>query len=420
MSDEPELHVGTAPVPDSVMLSWRRAVELVFAEGDFRARPRSRADRPVREVWDYYHDEDPAELLYLISSAEAVRARLRIQGYTSAYCEAVWYETRDELASRWRRQLERGEMRTTGPDISEMEAISYEGWLEMVRERHIEGPASRSAGRHQPWQAINLLRSISDPIVSLHLLLDALGGPVWLDCATLFDFELNSSLTPHELLRRETEREGEWSGGRIIVLTEGRSDTRIISAALRALHPGLADAYQFLDFDEFRIEGGASPLARMVKVLSGARMGNRMLALFDNDAAGVEAMRSVSRLRLPRTVRLMALPDIASARRYPTIGPGGRSRMDVNGAAASIELYLGRGALTDTDGALLPVRWTEWRPQVGRYQGAVEGKDRVVAAFLSELSAEPRPGALRRRFPDMDRLLRAIFAAFEDLPPPIL
>src|SRR4051812_34199834 len=89
----------------------------------------------------------------------------------------------------------------------------------------------------------------------------------------------------------------DFPAGKIIVLTEGKADTRIIAAALRAFYPEFADAYTFIDFDEFRIEGGASLLARMVKILSGARVQNRMLALFDNDAAGVEAVQTLRHVR---------------------------------------------------------------------------------------------------------------------------
>jgi hypothetical protein len=383
MSDEPELYVGTAPVPDSVMLSWRSAVDLVFAEGDFRARPRSRAERPVRQIQDARHHADPSELLYLISSADAVRARLRIQGYTPARCQAVWSETRDELARRWRRQIERGERRTIDADVSEMEAIGFEEWLERVRERHVEEPSSRRAGRHRPWQAASLLQSISDPIVSLHLLVDALGGPVWLDCASLYEFEADVSQTPHALLRRDAERAGEWSGSRIIVLTEGRSDTRIISAALRALHPELADAYQFLDFDEFRIEGGASPLAPMVKVLSGARMGNRMLALFDNDAAGVEAMRSLSDRALPGAGCADPQRRRAVAREMDRMAAPGRS-------------VSGRRGRQGESGGGLPCG-TGRRTEAGNPAPAVRGHGPAASCDLRRLRGPAPVDPVRRR-----------------------
>jgi hypothetical protein len=52
------------------------------------------------------------------------------------------------------------------------------------------------------------------------------------------------------------------------------------------------------------------------------------------------------------------LPDLPMLRSYPTIGPTGPADMDVNGIAASIELYLGVDALRDDQGCLPAVQWT--------------------------------------------------------------
>ena len=416
MNDTPELHVGTVRVPVNMLLSWRAAVELVFAERDLKAVPRAGLDGVVRQVLGRRRHSEPFEYIYLIAPPRDVRARLSVHGYTEDHCRSEWKAARDELAARRRRWAEReGEAPAAGRD--ELEKMTWEDWLAGVREPRPANPTGRGSRKRRPWHAMDLLGIISDPIVSLRLMLEALEEPVWMDCDYLYEFEDDTSASPHGLARRDEALSGRWPEGRITVLTEGRSDARLVSAALRALHPELADAFQFLDFDEFRIEGGASPLARMVRVLSGARMGSRILAMFDNDAAGVEAMQELAGLRLPPNVRLMALPSIPLARRYPTFGPGGSETMDVNGGAAAIELYLGRGPLTATDGGLRPVRWTEWRPKVGRYQGVVEGKQEVAQAFLRDLEGGGTPAALRRRFPDIDRLLRAMFAAFEDLAP---
>jgi len=218
--------------------------------------------------------------------------------------------------------------------------------------------------------------------------------------------------------RRPSRHGYDFPNGKIIVLTEGKSDTRIITAALRAFYPEYADAYQFLDFEEFKIEGGASLLARMIKVLSGARVQNRMLALFDNDAAGAEAYRSLAGVRFLRNVRLMLLPDTKLAANYPTLGPAGLHCMNVNGAGAPIELYMGRSSLEGPDGKLRPVRWNQWMESIERYQGVIQEKETVSRSF--EAALDDTPEALRRRFPEMDLLLHAIFSAFEDHQPPIL
>lgn len=222
-------------------------------------------------------------------------------------------------------------------------------------------------------------------------------------------------------MAREEEAEyADFPSGKIIVLTEERSDTRIITAALRALYPEYADAYQFLEFEEFKIEGGASLLARMIKVLSGARVRNRMLALFDNDAAGAEASRSLAGVRFPPNVRLMLLPDTKLAASNRTLGPADLSCMNINGSGAAIESYLGRSSLKGHGAKLRPVRWSQWIENVGRYQGVIQDKEAVSRAFEAALEEAPSPASSRRRFPEMTQLLQAIFSAFENRHPPIL
>jgi hypothetical protein len=265
-----------------------------------------------------------------------------------------------------------------------------------------------------------LLSAPGDVFTQLALLIEALPtAPVWMDCTFLYSDD-DEQRTPQQVAHDEDAPFADFPSGKIIILTEGRSDTRIITAALRAVYPEYADAPQFLDCEEFKIEGGASLLARMIKVLSGARVQNRMLALFDNDAAGAEAYRSLAEVRFPRNVRLMLLPDTKLAANYPTLGPAGLGRMNVNGAGAPIELYMGRSSLTGSDGKLRPVRWSQWVESIERYQGVIQQKETVSRSFEAALNDAPAPASLRKRFPEMNQLLQAIFSAFEDHQPPIL
>lgn len=59
----------------------------------------------------------------------------------------------------------------------------------------------------------------------------------------------------------------------------------------------------------------------------------------------------------------MRLPDLEFLKSYPTLGPNGLANMDINGVAASIELYLGNDVLRG-DGFLPIIRFQlteEWR-----------------------------------------------------------
>src|SRR5262249_48581946 len=130
------------------------------------------------------------------------------------------------------------------------------------------------------------------------------------------------------------------SNSKIILLTEGRSDGWILSESMKLLYPHLYDYFTFMDFETARVEGGASQLGRIVKSFAGAGIANKVIAVFDNDAVGHEAIKSLQLVRFPGNLALLRLPDLDALRKYPTVGPSGKASMNVNGSAASIELYL--------------------------------------------------------------------------------
>src|SRR6185369_10421603 len=72
---------------------------------------------------------------------------------------------------------------------------------------------------------------------------------------------------------------------KILVLTEGSSDTRILRETLDVLFPHVKEFLSFLDYDQFAVAGGAGNLLNLLRGFAGAGVSNRVLALFDNDAA---------------------------------------------------------------------------------------------------------------------------------------
>jgi hypothetical protein len=108
----------------------------------------------------------------------------------------------------------------------------------------------------------------------------------------------------------------------------------------------------------------------------------------------------------------MTLPRSEVGSAYPTTGPQGTTIMDVNGLACSIELYLGRAALTTSTGELSPVRWTGYNAKMSRYQGAVEGKSGIVDRFLSTVVSCSSPEEARTAYPDLASVIDMISSAF--------
>ncbi len=201
-----------------------------------------------------------------------------------------------------------------------------------------------------------------------------------------------------------------------IVLTEGSTDAFVLNASLRLLYPHLAEYYSFLDFEGARVPGGAGQLASIVKSFAAAGLGNRVIAVFDNDTAAGDARRGLSLVRLPPNIAILSYPDIALLRNYPTLGPGGNTLLNVNGLAASIELYFGDDVLRQRDGSLVPVQWKGLVEPIGRYQGEVLGKSGLQAAFRRKLAAAEADPSVRAKqdWSGMETILQAIFNVFGD------
>ena len=123
-------------------------------------------------------------------------------------------------------------------------------------------------------------------------------------------------------------------------------------------------------------------------------------------------IQTLRNIKLPTNIRTMTLPSSVAGGNYPTTGPQGVAWMDVNGMACSIELYLGRDALSDGAGGLRPIRWTGWDEKMQRYQGKVEGKDQVQKRFFEILAGCASSAEARAAFPDLAAVIDAITGVF--------
>lgn len=173
---------------------------------------------------------------------------------------------------------------------------------------------------------------------------------------------------------------------RIIVLTEGATDKRVLEGALSLRRPHLRDYFSFIDFEELKVPGGAASVISFVKAFVGAGIQNRVVAVLDNDTAALSATRALRGLTLPPNVRVVHLPRLEHLQHYPTIGPTGVSAMDINGLGASIELYFGADVLTQLNGDLTPVQWRGYDEALKQYQGEVLKKAALQASFREKLS----------------------------------
>jgi hypothetical protein len=178
---------------------------------------------------------------------------------------------------------------------------------------------------------------------------------------------------------------------KIVLLTEGTTDSYVLSESLKLLYPQLYYYFSFMDFDTVKPEGGSSALERTVKSFAAAGINNKIVAIFDNDAAGINSIQRLKKTKLPNNIRVMPLPDLPLAANYPTIGAQGKTMEDINGRACSIELYFGTEILT-IDAKLIPVSWRNLEHGINRYQGEILDKSMVQKRFYEKLNLATKNG----------------------------
>ena len=173
---------------------------------------------------------------------------------------------------------------------------------------------------------------------------------------------------------------------------------------MQILYPYLFNRYKFFDFSEFnvKLETNASALVRLVIAFASANIKHPIVALFDNDTAGIMELERLQAENLPPNIKVMKLPDIKFAKSYPTIGPNGIRKMNVNGLACGIEMYLGEDCVKNGS-TFIPVQWKGYNDKQRKYQGEIVDKAKVQEAFRLKLLARNLNPIL-----EMDQLLQSI------------
>lgn len=209
----------------------------------------------------------------------------------------------------------------------------------------------------------------------------------------------------------EVPEEKEYSVSKTVILTEGSTDASVISEAMKLLYPHMVKFYSFIDFSTYVVQGSTNYLTHYLKAFIAAGIENRIIALYDNDSAGLSEIESLKRIPIPPNVRIMHLPDLEMCYNYPTIGPAGESVDNINGRACSIEMFLGKDILKQ-NGEYVPIRWKSYIDKVAAYQGEIISKSEVLKQFELKVKRSKKQIILEE-WEECDLLLREIFAAFE-------
>lgn len=209
----------------------------------------------------------------------------------------------------------------------------------------------------------------------------------------------------------EVPEEKEYSVSKIVILTEGSTDARVISDAMKLLYPHMVKYYSFIDFSTYVVQGSTNYLTHYLKAFIAAGIENRIIALYDNDSAGLSEIKSLKSIPIPQNVRIMHLPDLELCNQYPTVGPTGRSVDNINGRACSIEMFLGKDILKE-NGQYEAVRWKSYIDKVDAYQGEIVSKAGVLKKFEMKVKRSQKQLVLEE-WEECDLLLNKIFTAFE-------
>ena len=403
-------------------------------------------DRKVRTFGDpsvptYLTDgfddpDDDLELTYYTAPVPTIRDRLELEGYTVENCRRLFeewkaleirqresWDTEDDSRpqstdeQRIRKVIREGR----SAELKRLRELTVDSWIGYFRQIVEDHLTSTDAEAHSDSYLEEMLKWSSegwygyggpDPLVALRLAIEVF--PIADDVV----YDLTDLVTSEYIAKDEDpiERLMNWSTGeihshgRVIILTEGRSDVALLKPALDLLFPHLAGYFSFMDFAEYG--GGAGQLVNLIRAFSAAGIVNRVVAIFDNDAAALAALRTLRKTPLPKHIVAMRLPDLAVLSSYPTIGPSGPSLMNINGMAASIELYLGADVLCGETSELPAIQWTGYERSVGTYQGELPCKHDVQGRFLQKV-AQARKDPVFRETADWSGLQSIFFQLFK-------
>jgi len=167
-----------------------------------------------------------------------------------------------------------------------------------------------------------------------------------------------------------------------LIVTEGSSDTSIISHSLQILRPDIADFFRFVDMSESYPFSGIGNLHNFCKGLICIGHSHPTVFIYDNDTEGTEKLIETQKLNLLPDMRVIKLPDLAVFEHFSCVGPNGASQQNINGKAAAIECYLDLRAKQPT------VRWTAYNSKAREYQGILEDKGLYAKRFYSVIAED--------------------------------
>lgn len=166
---------------------------------------------------------------------------------------------------------------------------------------------------------------------------------------------------------------------KIMIVTEGTSDLKIIKRIIDSLYDDVSDLFMYIDMEDNYPFTGTGNLKNFCIGLDRIRIQNNVIVIFDNDAAGCGSYNAIKGKCNNSNLLILKLPEFDEFKVFETIGPQGISKEDINGRAVAIECFL------DFKSVNIPtrIRWKSYDDKQKIYQGAIEEKEKYTKAFYS-------------------------------------
>lgn len=167
------------------------------------------------------------------------------------------------------------------------------------------------------------------------------------------------------------------SSDKILIVTEGKTDSFILRKVLNELYPKISHFFEFIDMKENYPFTGVGNLSNFCMGLAKIKIQNKIIIIFDNDTSGIELYNKVKNIEKPKNMCICTLPNYKDFKNFKTIGPSGIKRVNINGKAVAIECFLDFSSIS-----ILPrIRWNNYNKNMKQYQGELENKEEYFKAF---------------------------------------
>jgi hypothetical protein len=209
-----------------------------------------------------------------------------------------------------------------------------------------------------------------DPLITLKILANEKHNE-----NRILEWRYKEQFTDYDFFTEESSYLSE--DDKIIIITEGSSDTTIIQKAIEYLKPEISDFFTFIKMDNKYKSKGVGKQFALLHGLIKLNSKQKILFIFDNDTAGVEMYEQSKKLDKMKNICICKLPDHNSFGSFKTKTENGYNFNNINGTAVAIENFLDFNSIEEDTFA------TEkgYNSKMKNYQGELSTKKLLSKKF---------------------------------------